>query len=204
MKQYNFKNIAQKLQNAKHKPSDEAWQKMELLLNKPKSGINFKLWIADAAVLLMMLSFTVWLLKDHQQPDLLPQVVEKEQIKSKTSSVKNKVDESTETHSESLVSDVPTQQLKKSNTTTTNTKILVSEPLLTDITFNNTNKTDSTTPETPEQKQEHQPLFKVNPATLLSAVEAELDDEHKNETLKTLEQKFKNLKETIVNRNYEP
>lgn len=209
MKPIDFNNIGQQLNNAQKKPSDNAWKSMEALLNQYKSKPNYLYKIA--AVLVLFFAITVvYLSKTDSKTNIVPQfeVVVHEALRLEQKTYNN-VDKNKD-NSEYLVA-------KKESSIRQNipkNEVIVEKVHQDDTSkiFNNINKL---TEESMSSKQEDvltndlinqtkKNHYKVNPDYLLQVVEQELNAEHTNKTFRTIEQKIKDLKESITNRNNEP
>ena len=205
-KKLDFKKIGQQLNDATQRPSENAWQNMTKLLDKEVAKPRKINWLAIAsAVVLLLSAFWLWMPKKSNLI-IKQEVVEIDGPKSdpinQTKIYQEDFVTSTQTVSNKKVT-ITTKNSQKSNIQPHDKQEIGGESLV-QKNFKPAFK-DSLQPIVNEVVLlNNQPQIKINPNDLLNIVEKELDEEHKYKTLKTLENKLKNLKETVVNRNYEP
>jgi len=219
MAQHNLDNqIKEKLNGRDIHPSTQAWDRLDAMLTiseekKPKKGYG---WFFVAASTLLFFGLGFFLFISNETTEInnsIPVVTTiKEEMNSTETNIINEI--SVENQQPILVQNEvnfsKTQTNKKSKKTnelikpendleekiTPNSQLPSSEKLLVEVQVNQK--------EIPSDKKNSvTSKIKIDAASLLSTVEKELDENHRETTLDKLTKKFQDAKSALANRNYE-
>lgn len=225
MAQHNLDNqIKSKLNTREIQPSSQAWDRLDAMLTvseNKKSKKGYRWFFAAAVVLFFGLGFFIF--NQNEAPKInnsIPVITSVEEVIDSIETKKiNQI--SVEKEQPILV-----QNENNFSTTQTNKKSEGSEELLKkehNLEGNNTPNSQLPTPSfqhpSPEKLLVEVPVnqkeipsnkknsvtskIKIDAATLLSTVEKELDENHKETTLEKLTKKIQDAKSALANRNYE-
>lgn len=226
MAQHNLDNqIKSKLNTREIQPSSQAWDRLDAMLTvsenkKSKKGYG---WFFAAAAVVLFFGLGFFIFNQNEAPKInnsIPVVTSVEEVIDSIETKKiNQI--SVEKEQPILV-----QNENNFSTTQTNKKSEGSKELLKKehiLEGNNTPNSQLPTPSfqhlSPEKLLVEVPVnqkeipsnkknsvkskIKIDAATLLSTVEKELDENHKETTLEKLTKKFQDAKSALANRNYE-
>lgn len=226
MAQHNLDNqIKSKLNTREIQPSSQAWDRLDAMLTvsenkKSKKGYG---WFFAAAAVVLFFGLGFFIFNQNEAPKInnsIPVVTSVEEVIDSIETKKiNQI--SVEKEQPILV-----QNENNFSTTQTNKKSEGSEELLKkehNLEGNNTPNSQLPTPSfqhpSPEKLLVEVPVnqkeissnkknsvtskIKIDAASLLSTVEKELDENHKETTLEKLTKKFQDAKSALANRNYE-
>lgn len=226
MAQHNLDNqIKSKLNTREIQPSSQAWDRLDAMLTvsenkKSKKGYG---WFFAAAAVVLFFGLGFFIFNQNEAPKInnsIPVVTSVEEVIDSIETKKiNQI--SVEKEQPILV-----QNENNFSTTQTNKKSEGSEELLKkehNLEGNNTPNSQLPTPSfqhpSPEKllvevlvnqkeissnkKNSVTSKIKIDAASLLSTVEKELDENHKETTLEKLTKKFQDAKSALANRNYE-
>ena len=224
------KNIKNKLNAREIQPSANSWDRLDAMLSleeKPKKKV-FPFYYVAASVL-FALGLTFWFVNQNSEV-IIPQnngiVITNENPSSKTNKIENSTQDiikkeednnklvlvqqqekfAVKNTSKQFVSKKKYEVVESSKLTVSENKIqksnevnrLVSpEKLLASVENESQNKT-SIAVSNPNKSS-----VKVNPNSLLSSVEGEIDEEYRETTLDKLKRNFNQVKTAVANRNYE-
>lgn len=224
------KNIKNKLNAREIQPSANSWDRLDAMLSleeKPKKKAFLFYYIA--ASVLFALGLTFWFTNQSTEV-IIPQnngiVITNENPSSKTNKIENSTQDiikkeednnklvlvqqqekfAVKNTSKQFVSKKKYEVVESSKLTVSENKIqksnevnrLVSpEKLLASVENESQNKT-SIAVSNPNKSS-----VKVNPNSLLSSVEGEIDEEYRETTLDKLKRNFNQVKTAVANRNYE-
>ena len=220
--------IKEKLNTREIQPSAPAWDRIDAMLSvaetqKPKRNFT---WMYLAAAFLLFFGLGFFLLNTNEvvtienvtpvvtneiiQNEIIQEEIQKSQLptekqvanskqtvlvqnkannhQNQTTVVVNRIDENREVKDE-----LPTSNFQLP---TSNYKYLSPEELLADL-------QDEAKKSSSETKTIVFPKITVDANSLLSSVEKELDENHRESTLNKLGRKFNDLKSALANRNYE-
>ena len=216
---HNLENqIKEKLNAREIQPSTQAWDRLDAMLTiseekKPKKGYG---WFFVAASTLLFFGLGFFLFNSNETTEInnsIPVVTtineEKDSVETnKTNEISVKKEQPVLVQNE--VNFSKTQTNKKSKKTnelikpendleekiTPNSQLPSSEKLLVEVQVNQK--------EIPsDKKNSFTSKIKIDAASLLSTVEKELDENHRETTLDKLTKKFQDAKSALANRNYE-
>lgn len=216
------KEFREKLEQRTIQPSDMAWDRLDAMLSvaenkKPKKNIS---WMYIAAAFLVFLLVGVLFLNQEKQNQGIDNnnsvVVNDNEVQNESDSVENEVVVAPVRTQEAVAHQSPRKQSGKINTeagktiikTEKATQVLPQGVIASNekqespiIVRENTDKilADVTSAETAKKKS----TVKVDPNSLLSAVEEELDDSFKDRVLIGAAKNFKAVRSAVANRNYE-
>lgn len=226
MAQHNLDNqIKSKLNTREIQPSSQAWDRLDAMLTvsenkKSKKGYG---WFFAAAAVVLFFGLGFFIFNQNEAPKInnsIPVVTSVEEVIDSIETKKiNQI--SVEKEQPILV-----QNENNFSTTQTNKKSEGSKELLKKehiLEGNNTPNSQLPTPsfqhpspekllvEVPvnqkeipsDKKNSVKSKIKIDAASLLSTVEKELDENHKETTLEKLTKKFQDAKSALANRNYE-
>lgn len=226
MAQHNLDNqIKSKLNTREIQPSSQAWDRLDAMLTvsenkKSKKGYG---WFFAAAAVVLFFGLGFFIFNQNEAPKInnsIPVVTSVEEVIDSIETKKiNQI--SVEKEQPILV-----QNENNFSTTQTNKKSEGSKELLKKehiLEGNNTPNSQLPTPSfqhpSPEKLLVEVPVnqkeipsdkknsvtskIKIDAASLLSTVEKELDENHKETTLEKLTKKFQDAKSALANRNYE-
>ena len=224
------KNIKNKLNAREIQPSANSWDRLDAMLSleeKPKKKAFLFYYIA--ASVLFALGLTFWFTNQSTEV-IIPQnngiVITNENTSSETNKIENSTQDiikkeednnklvlvqqqekfAVKNTSKQFVSKKKYEVVESSKLTVSENKIqksnevnrLVSpEKLLASVENESQNKT-SIAVSNPNKSS-----VKVNPNSLLSSVEGEIDEEYRETTLDKLKRNFNQVKTAVANRNYE-
>lgn len=227
MEQHNIDSqIKEKLKAREIQPSDQTWNRLDALLTiseekREKKGYG---WFFVAASMILFFGLGFFLFNSDGTTEINNSVpivttineeidsvktnkideisvenvksvlVQNEINKSKPARNINSVETNKETKSESVLEEkiTPNSQLPTSNSY----KYVSPEKLLADV-----QTTEKINPS--DKKTIDKPRVKIDATSLLTHVEKELDETHKESTLDKLSKKIQDAKSALVNRNYE-
>lgn len=226
MAQHKIDNqIKSKLNTREIQPSSQAWDRLDAMLTvsenkKSKKGYG---WFFAAAAVVLFFGLGFFIFNQNEEPKINNSIPVVTSVDEDIDSIDaNKINQiSVEKEQPILV-----QNENNFSTTQTNKKSGRSKELVKGdnvIDEKNTSNTHHPTPITqhpsPEKLLVEVPVnqkeipsnkknsvkskIKIDAASLLSTVEKELDENHKETTLDKLTKKFQDAKSAIVNRNYE-
>ncbi|MFD2600514.1 hypothetical protein [Flavobacterium suzhouense] len=216
------KDFREKLEQRTIQPSDMAWDRLDAMLSvaenkKPKKNRS---WMYIAAAFLVFLLVGVLFLNQEKGNSGIDTnnsiVVNDNEVQNESDSVENEVVIAPVRTEEAVAYQSPRKQSEKVNAeaaktvikTEKATQILPQEVIVSNekqespiIVRENTDKilADATSAETAKKKS----TVKVDPNSLLSAVEEELDDSFKDRVLIGAAKNFKAVRSAVANRNYE-
>ncbi len=222
------KNIKNKLNSREIQPSENSWDRLDAMLSleeKPKKKA-FPFFYVAASVL-FALGLTFWFTNQNEEV-VVPQnngiVITNENVSPERNEVENLNEIIKEKNGEVLVENNKKVEIKSQKIK----QVLVKNDKLKNnnqIAENSQTKTHNQEPVTskyisPEKllvsvESEKQidgnitvsksktSTIKVNPNSLLSSVEGEIDEEYRETTLDKLKRNFNQVKTAVANRNYE-
>jgi hypothetical protein len=227
MGQNNIDNqIREKLNAREIQPSAQAWDRLDAMLavseeKKSKKGYG---WFFVAASMLLFFGLGFFLFNSNETTEINNSVPIVTTINEEIDTVKtNKIDEISVENVKSVLVQNEVNDLKQTrNIRSVETdKVLKSESVLEEKITPNTHHPSPinykyVSPEnllaevqtgekviSSENKIISKPRMKVDANSLLTNVEKELDDTHKETTLDKLTRKFQDAKSALANRNYE-
>ena len=218
--------IREKLNAREIQPSAQAWDRLDAMLTvseekKPKKGYG---WFFVAASTILFFGLGFFLFNSNETPKINNSIPVVTTINDEIDSVEtNKIDEILVEKAQPVLAQnkinnsKPARNIKSVETN----KVTKSESVLEEkITPNNQYPVPNTykyvSPEnllaevqtgekviTSDKKISPKPKMKVDANSLLTNVEKELDENHRETTLDKLNRKFKDAKSALANRNYE-
>ena len=223
--------IKEKLNAREIQPSAPAWDRLDAMLSvseTQQSKRNFT-WLYIAASLLLFLGLGFFLLnsdetvtientipvvtndttiekvEENQMPTEIKYNTSEEAVLVENSKLKNEsIKINDENHVDSknqVIADNPSPITHHPSPIThhpspSNYKYLSPENLLAEVEMNEKASTS-------DENIVHKPKIKVDANSLLTSVESELNEKHKETTLDKISRKFQNAKSALANRNYE-
>jgi hypothetical protein len=220
------KQFRDKLNAREIQPSAQAWDRLDAMLTiseekKPKKGYGW-FFVAASTILFFGLGFILFNTNESPKIDNSNPIVTTNNNEIDSVQI-NKIDEfSVETEQSVLVQNAVNYSKTTRNIKTTESKELIkSENVLEEkITSNSQLPTPNSykyvSPDellaevqtgkkviTSDKKITPKPKMKVDANSLLTTVEKELDESHRETTLDKLNRKFQDAKSALANRNYE-